>query len=159
MKILVFGNSGSGKSTLARRLAAEHGLTILDLDHIIWSRASFAQFRPEEEIIRELDNFVAAHPAWVVEGCYERWMEHLQPHCTEMVFLNPGEEVCPAHCRGRSWEPEKFSSREEQDARLPFLLEWVRGYYSRTDDMSLATHRRIFDTFSGAKREMGTTAM
>jgi adenylate kinase family enzyme len=159
MRILVFGNSGSGKSTFARRLAAQHGLAMLDLDHVVWSRTDFAKFRSDEETIRELDTFVAAHPAWVVEGCYGRWMEHLEPHCTEMVFLNPGEEVCLAHCRARPWEPEKYPSKAEQDARLPFLLEWVRGYYTRSDDMSLATHRRIFDIFTGAKREMSTPAM
>ena len=155
MRALVFGNSGSGKSTFAKKLAAHHNFIVLDLDNIVWSRTEFAKFRPDDEIIRELDAFVAANPSWVVEGCYGRWMEHLQPHCTEMVFLNPGESVCLAHCRARPWEKGKYPSKAEQDAKLPFLLDWVRGYYSRTDDMSLATHRRIFDAFSGAKREIG----
>ena len=154
MRILVFGNSGSGKSTFARRLAAQHGLTVLDLDQVVWSRTEFAKFRPDEEIIRELDAFAAASPSWVVEGCYGRWMEHLQPHCTEMVFLNPGEAACLAHCCGRPWEPEKYPSKAEQDAKLPFLLDWVRRYYSRTDDLSLSTHRRLFESFNGAKREI-----
>jgi adenylate kinase family enzyme len=159
MRILVFGNSGSGKSTFARRLATRHGCKALDLDDIVWSRTEFAKFRPDEEIMRELEAFVATHSSWVIEGCYGRWMERLQPDCTEMVFLNPSEETCLAHCRARSWEPEKYPTEEEQDARLPLLLDWVHGYYSRTDDMSLATHRRIFDTFSGAKREIGVTGI
>jgi adenylate kinase family enzyme len=159
MRILIFGNSGSGKSTFARRLADRHGLTVLDLDHVVWSRTEFAKFRPDEEIIRELDVFVTANPSWAVEGCYGRWIEHLQPHCTEMVFLNPGEEVCLAHCRSRPWETEKYPTKAKQDAKLPFLLEWVRDYYSRTDDMSFATHWRIFDSFVGTKREIGATEM
>ena len=154
MKILVFGNSGSGKSTFARQLGATHGLKVLDLDKIIWSRTEFAKFRPADEIVRELDAFVAANPSWVVEGCYGRWMEHLQSRCTEMVFLNPGEAACLAHCRARPWEPEKYPTKAEQDANLPLLLDWVRGYYSRADDMSLMAHRRLLDSFSGAKREM-----
>ena len=111
-----------------------------------------ARFSPKAG--RDLDAFVAAHPAWVVEGCYGRWMKHLQPHCTEMVFLNPGEATCLANCRARPWEPEKYSSKTEQDAKLPFLLDWVRAYYSRTDDLSLSAHRRLFDSFNGAKREI-----
>lgn len=155
MKVLLFGNSGSGKSTFARKLAARQNLKVLDLDHVVWSQTDFAKFRPDTAIVRQLDAFVVANRAWVVEGCYGRWMEHLQSHCTEMVFLNPGEEVCLAHCRGRLWEWEKYPTKEEQDSKLPFLLDWVHGYYSRTDDMSLATHRRIFGAFNGAKREIG----
>jgi adenylate kinase family enzyme len=154
MKILVLGNSGSGKSTFARGLAAQHECRALDLDHVVWSRTEFAKFRSDEEIIRELDAFLAGHLSWVVEGCYGRWMEHLQQHCTEMVLLNPSEATCLARCRARPWEPEKYPTKEEQDARLPLLMDWVHGYYSRTDDMSLATHRRLFDAFPGPKREI-----
>jgi len=35
----------------ARRLAAQHGLTVLDLDHVVWSRTEFAKFLPDEEIV------------------------------------------------------------------------------------------------------------
>jgi adenylate kinase family enzyme len=154
VRILLFGNSGSGKTTLARHLAVKHHLAILDLDQTIWSRTDFAQFRPEVEISRELDAFVTAEPAWVIEGCYGRWMRYLEPRCTRMLFLNPGLDACLAHCLARPWEPEKYRSKAEQDARLPELLDWVRGYYSRTDDLSLAGHRRLFEGFSGDKQEL-----
>ena len=159
MRVLVFGNSGSGKSTFARRLSAQHNLKELDLDHVVWSKTEFARFRPAEEIIRELDAFVAANSSWVVEGCYGRWMEHLQSHCTEIVFLNPGEATCLANCRARPWEPNKYLTQAEQDAKLAFLLDWVRGYYSRTDDLSLQAHRRLFESFNGAKQEVGATVI
>ena len=102
MRVLIFGNSGSGKSTFAQQLAARHALALLNLDEVVGSHAEFAQFRMGEEIIRELEAFVAAHPAWVIEGCYGRWMEHLLSHATEIVFLNPGEEVCLGHGRAIS---------------------------------------------------------
>jgi len=159
MRGLVFGNSGSGKSTFARQLPATHGLKILDLDQVVWSRREFAQFRADEENVRELDSFVEGYSSWVVEGCYGCWMEYLQPHCTELVFLNPGEETCLAHGRARPWEPGKYPNKAEQDARLPFLLDCVHGYYSRTDDMSMTTHRRIFEAFGGKKREIGAVGM
>ena len=159
MRVLVFGNSGSGKSTFARQLSAQHNLKELDLDHVVWSKTEFAKFRPDEEIIRELDAFVAANSSWVVEGCYGRWMEHLQSHCTKMVFLNPGEAACLANCRARPWEPNKYPTQAEQDAKLAFLLDWVRGYSSRTDDLSLQAHRRLLESFNGAKQEVGATVI
>lgn len=152
MRVLVFGNSGAGKSHFARRLAARHGLPVLDLDAVVWSEA--AEFRPDAEIIAELGRFVQANATWIIEGCYGRWIEHLLPHATEIVFLNPGEAACRANCLARPWEAHKYSSRAEQDARLAFLLDWVRGYYSRADDMSLAAHRRLFDAYAGRKTEL-----
>jgi adenylate kinase family enzyme len=154
MRILIFGNAGSGKTTFARRLGAERGLAVLDLDNVVWVSSAVDVFRPDSEIAAELAAFVSANPAWVIEGCYGRWMEHLLPHCTEIIFLNPSVEVCLANCHARPWEPNKFKTREEQDSWLPALLDWVRAYYTRTDDLSLLAHRRLFDSFHGIKREM-----
>ena len=154
MKVLVFGNSGSGKTWFAQRLAAKQGLRVLDLDSVVWSPTEYAVFRPDADIIKDLSQFVQSAEGWVVEGCYGRWMEHLRPHCTEMVFMNPGEAVCLRNCAARPWERHKYASKQEQDAKLPLLLDWVRGYYSRSDDMSLRAHRRLFDSFQGLKREI-----
>jgi len=51
MRILIFGNSGSGKSALARRLSFKHGIPILDLDGLVWSRSEYAVLRPEADIL------------------------------------------------------------------------------------------------------------
>ncbi len=154
MNVLVFGNSGSGKTWFAHRLAAKHGLRVLDLDTVVWSATEYAVFRPDAEIIGDLSQFVQSAEGWVVEGCYGRWMEHLLAHCTEMVFMNPGEAVCLLNCIARPWESHKYATQQEQDAKLPLLLDWVRGYYSRSDDLSLRAHRRLFDSFEGTKREI-----
>lgn len=150
MRVLVFGNSGSGKSRFAQRLAAKNGLCVLDLDTVVWSDVTV--FRPDQEIIAELLRFVQTNTSWIVEGCYGKWMEQMVPHATEMVFMNPGETTCLSNCLARPWEAHKYSSKEEQDAKLALLLDWVRGYYSRSDDMSLQAHRRLFDSYAGKKR-------
>ncbi len=154
LRMLIFGNSGSGKTTLARQIGARHQLAVLDLDNVVWSPAAPGVFRSDAEIIEALSAFVQANPSWIVEGCYGKWMQHLLPQCTEMVFCNPPEEVCLANCRARPWEPNKFKTKEEQDNWLPALLDWVHAYYTRDDDLSLAAHRRLFDAFEGAKREV-----
>jgi hypothetical protein len=63
-----------------------------------------------------------------------------------------------AHCHRRPWEPEKFSSAEEQNAMLDQLIQWVREYDSRDDEFGLKRHRRIFDSFPGRKREYNSIA-
>ena len=76
------------------------------------------------------------------------------PWATEIRFLNPGIETCLANCRRRLWEPEKYASKADQDARLEFLLQWVRDYAVRTDECSLARHRALYDGYSGSKLEI-----
>jgi hypothetical protein len=65
-----------------------------------------------------------------------------------------GAEACKEHCRQRPWEPHKYVSRAEQDAKLQFLLQWVDDYYVRDGSMSLKGHRALFDGYSGPKREV-----
>lgn len=157
MRILVFGNSGSGKSTLARRLAAEHGLTHLDLDAIVWEPGTVAVQRHADEIIASLHAFLSEHARWVIEGCYGELVEAASRQCTELVFLNPGLEACLAHNRRRPWEPHKYASKDAQDRMLDTLQAWVTGYYERRDFWSYHAHRQLFDAFTGHKREVSTT--
>ncbi|GIZ13336.1 hypothetical protein NCCP436_27520 [Pseudomonas sp. NCCP-436] len=74
--------------------------------------------------------------------------------CDELIFLNPGVEICIAHCRARPWEPEKFSSKEEQDENLENLIEWVAAYDTRSDEYGLRRHRALYEAFKGKKREL-----
>ena len=152
MKIVLIGNSGSGKTTMARALAAEYGLTHLDLDSLAWSTPGVR--RPPEESVAEIRAFVAANPRWVMEGCYADLAEAALPYATELRFLNPGVEACVRHCLARPWEPEKYASKADQDEKLQFLIRWVRDYSTRDDEYSLARHRALFDAFPGAKVEI-----
>lgn len=153
-RVLVFGNSGSGKSTLARALAAREGLVHLDLDTIVWEPDMVAMQRPMPAILAALEGFLAAHEAWVIEGCYGELIEAAAPRCTELVFLNPGREACLENNRRRPWEPHKYATPAAQDAMLAALQEWVAAYYTRDDAWSLRYHRRVFDAHRGPKREL-----
>ena len=155
MKVLLFGNSGSGKSTLAHRMAAEHGLAHLDLDGIVWEPRKVAVQRPMAAVRADLQAFMTGQERWVIEGCYGELVRAALPFCTELWFLDPGEEKCILHCQQRPWETHKYGSAAEQDAMLPALLAWVRSYYHREDDWSYAVHHRIFEEFGGMKRKVG----
>ena len=157
-RIVIFGNSGAGKSTLAQQLAQSAELAHLDLDTLAWlptTPPAVPQRRPLADSARDIAHFTSHHPAWVIEGCYADLLELVLPECSELIFLNPGVEVCVANCRARPWEPHKYASKAEQDANLEMLIQWVRAYDTREDEFSLRAHRRLYKTFNGPKREVG----
>jgi adenylate kinase family enzyme len=154
-RLLIFGNSGSGKSTLAARLAAGHGLRHLDLDPLAWLPGTPPVRRALADALAAARD-VSGGSRWVIEGCYADLIDALAPRCTGMILLNPGVEACRANARARPWEPHKYATPEAQDASLAMLLDWIGTYDTRTDEMSLAAHRRVFDAFEGAKVELRT---
>jgi adenylate kinase family enzyme len=155
-RYVIFGNSGSGKSTLASRLVRDHGGAHLDLDTLAWQATSPPRRRAASDSAREIAAFMAAHDAWVIEGCYADLLAAPLARCTQLLFLNPGTDACVANARLRPWEPHKYASREAQDANLEMLVGWIRDYERRGDELSWSAHRALFDGFAGAKRELVT---
>jgi adenylate kinase family enzyme len=153
-RYLLVGSSGSGKSTLAARLAAQHGLAHLDLDPLAWLPVTPPVRRPLDASAADIRAFTGAHGAWVVEGCYADLLELLLPQASTLVFLNPGTEACVDNARRRPWEPHKYASKAAQDANLEMLVAWIRGYETRTDELSLSAHRALFDRFTGHRVEL-----
>lgn len=155
MRVCVLGNSGSGKSTYAAQRARD-GAAVLELDTIYWAPREIAVARPAAQVRAELAAFVAAHPRWVIEGCYAELIDAALPACTELVFLNPGVDACLANARRRPYEPHKYERPEDQARMLAPLLAWIEAYPTRDTDTGYAAHRRVFDAFGGAKRELTT---
>jgi adenylate kinase family enzyme len=153
IKIAILGNSGSGKSTLAKSLAAQT-IPLLDLDSIVWEPNLVAVSRLPQNVLKDLERFCMGGDGWIIEGCYAHLVADSLRWNPELIFLNPGEEACLQHCRARPWEPHKYSSKQEQDSKLEFLLAWVSDYYRRDGDMSLRAHRKLFDLYAGPKREL-----
>lgn len=109
--------------------------------------------RPPADVATALQEFLASHDDWVIEGCYGELIEAAAPHCEQLVFLNPGRDTCLAHNLQRPWEPHKYASPALQDSMLANLQTWVAGYYERDDLWSYRAHRRLFDAFGGEKAE------
>ena len=151
MRLILLGNAGAGKSTMALRMIGDMPIPRLSLDQIAWDEGP--KRRSLEISLRLLNEFIESNKEWVIEGCYSDLVEAALPHCTELRFLNPGIEVCVAHCHRRPWEPEKFSSPKDQAAMLAQLVHWVRQYETREDEYGLKRHRQVFDCFPGRKRE------
>lgn len=138
---------------MALRVAREIDIPHLDLDALAWDPGPVR--RPLERSRKEIFAFMEANQGWVIEGCYGDLIESALPFCTEIRFLNPGVERCVANCLNRPWEASKYSTAAAQEERLGFLLDWVRTYETRDDEFSLTRHRAIFDSFAGAKYEIG----
>ncbi len=152
MKVIILGNAGAGKSTLARHLMAQQPAARLSLDQVAFQGGT--ERRPLQDSIDDVLRWISEQESWIIEGCYADIVEPLLDQCDELIFLNPGVEACIAHCRSRPWEPDKFSSPQEQDANLDNLIQWVRSYPERSDDYGLARHRELYASFGGRKREL-----
>jgi adenylate kinase family enzyme len=148
-RILIVGNSGSGKSTLARQLAPPRAH--LDLDVLAWLPTQPVTRRQVHDSLAVVSAFISANASWVIEGCYADLVEPLLSRCDQLVYLNPGREVCLAHARARPWEPHKYATPEAQQANLPMLLAWIAEYETRTDVCSASAHRALFEGFDGQK--------
>jgi len=151
LRAVLFGNSGSGKSSLARRLVGARAVPILSLDDLAWNPGP--ERKPLSESVTALLEFVETHDEWVIEGCYADLVEAALPFAGELRFLNPGIEVCVAHCQSRPWEPDKYETPEAQQATFDYLIAWVREYDTRADECGLERHRAVFDAYQGPKRE------
>jgi adenylate kinase family enzyme len=156
MKIAILGNSGSGKSTLAKLISSHHKAEMLDLDTVAFEPGKIAVARSSEAAEREVESFCRSHDHWVVEGCYANLINAALSFKPHLLFLNPGEAQCLAHCKARPWEPHKYASKEEQDKLLEFLLTWVKQYYTRDGEMSLKAHQACFQHYSGPKSALTT---
>ena len=150
-KIVIFGNSGSGKSTLAKRYVQKYNFAHLDLDTLAWKDSTPPQRESLDKSIKRIKDFRHNNESWVIEGCYSDLLEYTLTKADKIIFLNPSVEVCIDNSKERGFESHKYMSKEQQDANLPMLIEWIKGYANRQDEFSLKAHQELFDHFSKEK--------
>ena len=150
-KILIFGNPGSGKSTLAKTLEASFALQHLDLDILAWEETQPPTRNALNKSISILETFMSKHNSWVIEGCYADLLTYVSQSANEIIFLNPGNEICTERCKRREWEPHKYESKDAQDKNLDMLINWVKEYDKREDEFSLKSHTSLFSSYFGKK--------
>lgn len=151
-KVLIFGNSGSGKSTLARKLCSADALPHLDLDTLAWMPTALPERKPLKESKSDISEFISSNKGWVIEGCYSDLLEMALPFSNEMIFMNLPIELCIENARNRPWESHKYESKEAQDKNLGMLTNWISQYSGRTDTFSEASHKVLYEQYTGAKR-------
>lgn len=107
--------------------------------------------RSLELSLRLLEPFLSQHEGWVIEGCYSDLIRVLMAPGHQLLYLDFAVSVCLERCRQRAWEPHKFVSPQEQEATLPFLLDWVSAYPDREDECSRPAHLRLYQDFPGLR--------
>jgi len=152
-RIVIFGNSGSGKSTLAKMYATQYQLSHLDLDTLAWEDVNPPRRKLLQDSSKKINRFIKNNKQWVIEGCYADLLDLVINESNEVIFLNPGIEICIENCKNRPWEPHKYESSEKQNQNLDMLLEWVKQYPVRKDEFSLISHQKLFNGFTGKKTE------
>ena len=149
-RTVIIGNSGSGKSTMARAIASAPDVAYLDLDSVAWREDMPTRRKVSGAALGIVAEFAAAHEDWVIEGCYGELAGAALASCDVLIYLDPGNQACEDNCRKRPFEPHKFASSADQDAALPYLLQWVNEYDQRDDDTSRRSHEALAANFSGA---------
>jgi len=152
-KIIIFGNSGSGKSTLAKQLKEKHQLAHCDLDTFAWENTTPPQRKNISDSLIDINQFISCNKNWVIEGCYADLLSEIVDQSTQLIFINPGIDTCINNCINRPWEPHKYESKQAQDDNLNMLIDWIKEYPNREDELSLKAHRELFDRFTGNKVE------
>jgi hypothetical protein len=98
------------RATLAKALSRLYQAAHLDLDTIAWTAEPPGVRADVQASTCALMRFIESAGNWVIEGCYAGLLRAAAPHCTEMIFLNPGIEACVENCRARPWEPHKYEN-------------------------------------------------
>lgn len=99
MRVHVIGGPGTGKTTVGRAVAAELGLSLVELDRALAYRSprpsDTVPFSSWERVTWD-DRLLAAtalanEPAWVSEGVYAGWTEPLVARADLVIWLDlPG---------------------------------------------------------------------
>jgi adenylate kinase family enzyme len=124
LRVSVIGTSCSGKTTFARRLAAQFGYPMIELDALHW--LPDWQERPSEDFERMVAEAVKAD-YWVLDGNYRQVRPLIWPRATHVIWLNYSfplifwRAVLRTVKRAATHE-ELFSGNRET---------WVHSFFSR----------------------------
>lgn len=139
-RILVIGSSCAGKTTLARRLSKALGIHYIQLDALHWL-PNWVE-RDDESFLALLEDEIATHDEWVVDGNYSRTHHITWSKADTVIWLNYSYPVvlwraCARTVR-RVFRKEQLFSGNVETFRLSFLskdsiLLWVitRFHYRR----------------------------
>ena len=143
-RVVVIGTTGSGKSRLAERLAARHGLRLIELDRLYWGRdwqaAPLELFRHRVE--REIRN-----GDWIVVGNYGQVRDIVWPNADTLIWLDLPLSLVMWRLLRRTI---RRATTKEDLWGTGNRESFVRSFFSRQSILlwALKTHRRNREKFT-----------
>jgi adenylate kinase family enzyme len=143
-RVVVFGTTGSGKSWLAERLAARHGLRLIELDALFWGKdwqpapLELFRYRVEGEI-RDGD--------WIVVGNYGQVRDLTWRAADTLVWL---DLPFPLVIWRLFWRTVRRAITREDLWGTGNRESFVRTFFSRQSILlyAMKTHRKNRQRFA-----------
>lgn len=128
-RVFVCGNGGSGKTHLARRLAAQLGVPVLEVDRVRWAPGWVR--RPTEEVQSAVERF-ASQPGWVAEDGSLEVLELLAGAADAVVWADPPVLGCALRVLRRSLaralSPGRAGAGRERPGMVLRHVRWCLRY-------------------------------
>ena len=137
MRIAIVGCSCAGKSTMARKIGAELGIRVVDLDDLHWLPGW--KEVPDEELRVKVEEFTAEEE-WVTAGNYRVVRDIIWGRATHIIWLNYSFRVVWSRALWRTFSRvftrELVCNGNRESLRLALfskesILLWVLQTYSK----------------------------
>ena len=143
-RVVVFGTTGSGKSWLAERLAARHGLRLIELDALNWGR----DWQPAPiELLRHRVEREIRDGDWIVVGNYGSVSDLTWRAADTLVWL---DLPFPLVMWRLFWRTLRRSTTKEDLWGTGNTESLVRSFFSRQSILlyAMKTHRKNRQRFA-----------
>ncbi|WP_409252722.1 DNA topology modulation protein FlaR [Bacillus sp. SCS-153A] len=139
MKIHIIGSVGSGKSTLGKRLSAEMGIPVYELDNVVWQRNENGDIRNSPEVRDSKFHRIIDQPEWIIEGVHHTWTTRGFQEADCIIFLDTPIMV-------RNWRIFKRFTVQK--------LGFKKGNYKQTWTMLKRTYKWNYQFEKTSKPEI-----
>lgn len=131
VRIHIVGAPGSGKTWLGKKLAAQLGVALTELDDLYWDNSgdNYGIKRAEDEREQLLAK-VLRQPAWVIEGVYYKWLDTSFAAADQIIILQPPEWL--RHWRLLRRYIRDNNSRQKSWKSFIELVKWGNDYTRNT---------------------------
>jgi adenylate kinase family enzyme len=136
-RILVLGSSGSGKTTFALHLGELLGLPIIHLDAHFWQPGWVST--PQDEWRKSVVELAAA-PAWIMDGTYERSLDLRIPLAEALIQIDVSRWACLWRIYKRKWtvddhrRPDAPAGQQLDQAFRRYVWQYPRVTQPFVDD-------------------------